>query len=461
MSNASEHLASAKPAPIEGGLPIILGAGLTGVAISRALSKAGIRHLLIGEPPGGEPRLGESLNAEGSIEILELFREHREYFHPKNRLAVFYGPNALAFDFEAAGCPRASLEAFGFPTAVAQLHVDRLGFDKAVFEAAIEDPCCSHVEGRAVELDYHPGADRVLAVELADGRVVEPAYVFDCSNQARFVARRIGLGCDLLGAEQRVVFAHCRRAGSDAPVREPRFADATSLLRLSRPDDPIDALGWCIPLGEYVSIGLNVDADQVTRTGASLFQLALDGYAARGVDVLGHFPHKGAPVDIRYRHYACERAFGGNWLLAGPSFCQTWFPSGAGVGTALIAARFAADVLSEPRRAGALYEAYMRRIVATHATMEWLSADAPRSVSAGELLRRAAAMTRANAKRLSFYLAARGDEGTPAMRSAAARVYESDRIWATGCRVVSAPAEEQGLRLLHRRGRLLAGEAAS
>src|SRR5947209_3493390 len=45
--------------------PVILGAGLTGLAISRALSAAGITHMLVGDRPAETPRLGESLNAEG------------------------------------------------------------------------------------------------------------------------------------------------------------------------------------------------------------------------------------------------------------------------------------------------------------------------------------------------------------------------------------------------------------
>jgi threonine dehydrogenase-like Zn-dependent dehydrogenase len=47
--------------------PVVLGAGLTGLAISLALSAAGIKHVLIGDRPTEIPRLGESLNAEGEV----------------------------------------------------------------------------------------------------------------------------------------------------------------------------------------------------------------------------------------------------------------------------------------------------------------------------------------------------------------------------------------------------------
>ena len=49
--------------------PVILDTGLTGMAISRALAAAGMKHALVGNRPTDAPRLGESLNAEGSLEI--------------------------------------------------------------------------------------------------------------------------------------------------------------------------------------------------------------------------------------------------------------------------------------------------------------------------------------------------------------------------------------------------------
>jgi hypothetical protein len=51
----------------------ILGTGLVGLAISRALATAGIHHVLVGDPPTETPRVGESLNAEGSLEIARQF----------------------------------------------------------------------------------------------------------------------------------------------------------------------------------------------------------------------------------------------------------------------------------------------------------------------------------------------------------------------------------------------------
>ena len=45
-------------------LPVIIGTGLSGMAISRVLSDANCQHFLIGSPPNKLPRLGESINFE-------------------------------------------------------------------------------------------------------------------------------------------------------------------------------------------------------------------------------------------------------------------------------------------------------------------------------------------------------------------------------------------------------------
>src|SRR5262245_40319780 len=78
--------------------PVILGAGLTGLAISRALSAAGIMHVLVGDRPTEAPRLGESLNAEGSLEIARQFPDLARFLFDKQRLALFFGGHALSFD---------------------------------------------------------------------------------------------------------------------------------------------------------------------------------------------------------------------------------------------------------------------------------------------------------------------------------------------------------------------------
>jgi hypothetical protein len=127
--------------------PVILGAGLSGLAVSRALSTAGIEHVLVGDPPNETPRLGESLNAEGSLEIARQFPALARYFFDKQRVALFFGEHALAFEsFQACTAP-VYYTLFGYPKTAPLLHVDRIGFDRALFEAAVADNHCLHMQG--------------------------------------------------------------------------------------------------------------------------------------------------------------------------------------------------------------------------------------------------------------------------------------------------------------------------
>lgn len=431
--------------------PIILGAGLTAWAISRALSASGIMHVLVGARPTDMPRLGESLNAEGSLEIARQFPEHHRFFFNKQRLALFFNGNALSFDSVQLGAGRDFYPLIDYPSTVQLLHVDRVGFDQVLFETAIAQATCHFLEDRPAALDYRPAADRVDHVLLASGASIASSYVFDATNQARFVARKIGVQYNRIGTPQRVVFAHYRAAdkGHEAP---PPWTRATALLRLDSQADPIDGLAWCIPLGDYVSVGVSVDPEKTSANASLLLDWVDRAYATRGIDVRGAFPRRGAPVDLRYEHYTHERCFGANWLLAGPTYCQVWFPSASGVATGLVAARLAPDLLKAPARVAPLYQAYVDQVAGSHTKLEWLTGDAPWSVPADELRERSQAMISGNVKRLSRYLALQDTPTELAFGDAFSRMYEQDRLLANPLRVDTAPTEAQATRLFAKSG---------
>ena len=426
--------------------PVILGTGLSGLAVSRALSAAGIEHVLIGDPPGETPRLGESLNAEGSLEIAQQFPALARYFFDKRRVALFFGEHALAFESIQACAAPAYYALFGYPLTVPLLHVDRVGFDRALFDTAVADDHCLHVEGRAAALDYRPDADRIDAVELTSGRRIASSYVFDATNHARFVARRLGVRVNRIGEPRRVVFAHYRAAGRE-PAAPPPWMRTTSLLRLEARTDHVDGLAWCIPLGDYVSVGISVDPAKTRANPELLLDWTDKAYATIGIDVRGAFAARGAPVDQRYEHYTHARCSGRNWLLAGPSCCQIWFPSAAGVATGLIAARLALDLLCTPAQTGALYQSYMEQTAASHSMLDWLAHGDSRSVTARELRQRSQAMVLGNAKRLARYLGIQGTPAQLAFGDAFARMYESDRLMASPLRIDAALREAQATRL--------------
>jgi flavin-dependent dehydrogenase len=429
-----------------GAVPVILGAGLTGLAISRALAQAGVRHVLVGDRVTAAPRLGESLNAEGSLEVVRQFPELRRFLFPKRRQALLFGDQAVAFDSWPGTAGRWFDGWLGYPATVPLWHVDRVGFDRALYELVIADEACTVVEDRAVGLDYHRGTDRIAAVHLAGGQTLASTYVFDATNHLRVVARQLGVPCTVLGEERRVVFAHCRAA---APGRMPAppWKTSTVLLRLDRRQDPVEGLAWCIPLGDYVSVGVSVDPAGTVAPAARLLDWVDQAYARRGVRVREAFPERGTPVDLRHEHYDHERCHGGNWLLAGPTCCQFWFPSAAGVATGLVAARLAPDVLRAPARVPRRYQAYLDQVAGSHARLEWLVRDAPGSVTGAELRQRAQGLIGGNVRRLGFYLELEARPSELAYGDAFRRMYESDRRLANPLRIEAAPLAAQATRL--------------
>ena len=385
-------------------LPVILGGGLTGLAISRQLSAAGIEHALVCAPPGNKPRLGESLNAEGSLEAARQFPEFSRFFHDKQRIALFFGDNAVSFDAIRNDMAPAWYAAPGFPGDVRLVHVERIGFDQALYDDVIANPCCIWLDDRVVAVDARPGGERIHQVRLASGRVLPASYVFDATNHLSVVPRSLGLAQRIIGEPRRVVFAHYAHDAQAAPRVAPPWLRATTLLRLQARRDGVDGLAWCIPLGDYVSIGIGVDPATTSANAQLLLQWTERAYAARGIAVRESFSARTAPIDLSYRHYDHDRCHGANWLLAGSTCCQVWFPSAAGVGSGLLAARLAPDLLHAPRRAGAIYQDYMVDVSRSHGRLDWLAHADPAQLSLADVRRRATTMARGNARRLAGYV---------------------------------------------------------
>jgi flavin-dependent dehydrogenase len=427
--------------------PVILGTGLTGLAISRALSAAEITHVLVGRGPSATPRLGESLNGEGSLEIVRQFPDESSFFFKKNQLALFFGGNALLFNTIPLAAGRAFYPLLGYPSTVQLLHVDRVGFDRALFDAAIKDPHCLYVDDAAAALDYRPAADRIDGVLLASGPTAAASYVFDATNHVCFVARKLGIARHQIGETRRVVFAHSRPTGEPRDLSSLPWLQATALLRLEKQRDQVDGLAWCIPLGVYVSVGVSVDPAYTGANPELLLDWVASAYATRGINVGGAFPARGAPVDVRYQHYTHERCYGRNWLLAGPSCAQVWFHSAAGVATGLIAARLAVDALRAPAPTGALYQSYLDEVVASHAKLDWIVRDGSSSLPVSVVRQRAQAMIVSNVKRLGGYLGLNQASAELAFGDGLLRMYEGDRLLANPLLVDTALPEAQAAQL--------------
>jgi flavin-dependent dehydrogenase len=425
--------------------PVILGAGLTGLAISRSLSAAGIRHMLVGAAPDDRPRLGESLNAEGSVEIARQFPALTRFFFDKQRQAIFFGKQAVATEFLRYEGERAYVAPMGYPANVRMIHIDRVGFDRALFDLATGDDHCRFVEDQATGIEVSRESGVVRVVKLKSGRSVSCTYVFDATTGTGFLSPRLGLKRSVIGEKRRVVFAHYRRSDVAQGALEEVWGKTTSLLRMDGRKEAVDALAWCIPLGDYVSVGLSVDPTTTSATGELLLDWLEKAYAARGIDVRAAFSERGAVVDFLYGHYDHARCSGVNWLLAGPSCCQFWFPTASGVATGLIAARLAPAILRDPLHGPLLYQRYIDRIAAGHSNMDWMAYADPATIPSFEVQRRGQAMSAGNVTRFCEYVGVADTPAGFAGWGAVLGMYKDDRLLASRFGVDRAGAQAGSL----------------
>ncbi len=418
-------------------IPIIVGAGLTGVAISHYLSQARMPHLLLGAVPGDQPRLGESIDPAGTVALLEFFPEYAEFYFPKRYVSVYSGKYASICDFKANRMRSLGLRMLGFRSGDEFVHVDRIGFDKALAARTLARPECTHENVLVDSLQYDEASDRIERVRLADGRELRPRYLFDATNHLRLAAKAANVPIQWVSRPQRVVFCHYRMAASRVQACEDSgWKHCTSLLRLYRHLDGIDGMAWCIPLGSYVSIGISVEASDEEPDPETIVALVTEAYARRGLEVREQFPERSEVIALRNRYFIHERAYGGNWLLAGPSFGQAWFPSSSGVGCALLAGAIAPQLVRSPDRWGEAFEQYVRALLRSHVLFDEmisaedgaLSRDRIRNVAeeiAGENIKRVARLAQFHSGPAARLFARLLHAGAPFME-AGWQVIESD-----------------------------------
>src|SRR3954447_12127179 len=162
-------------------VPVVIGSGFTGLSISHHLSRASIDHVVIGRRPDMSPRLGESLNLEGTLLLQEAFPALARFFFPKRDALGFFGGYEVLCDFEVSqrAISRAIFRSLGYAPATEFLQVDRLGFDAALWDLATGSAHCTVLDAPVAELELDESADRFTGIRLADGTSLRPSYVFD------------------------------------------------------------------------------------------------------------------------------------------------------------------------------------------------------------------------------------------------------------------------------------------
>jgi flavin-dependent dehydrogenase len=350
----------------------VIGSGLTGLSISHYLSRASIDHLVIGRRPDDSPRLGESLNLEGTLLLQEAFPQLSRFFFPKRDALGYFGDYEVVCDFEVSqrAVSRAIFRSIGYAAAAQFLQVERIGFDAALWDLATSSAHCTVLDSTVADLDFDAATDRFTRIRLAGGTVLHPSFVFDATNHGRLLGQRANIGYRTLGVPQRVTYTHYHLA-PDASRAAERWELSTAVVRLLPASDGVDAMVWCIPLGEYISIGVSASATETALDDETLQERAAAALARRGIDFRRRFSRRAELKALKHSYFAYERAGGANWLLAGPSFCQVWWLAGAGVGTALTAAQLAAKILEDPKRWGAEYDHYMKQLLPIQDTFDY------------------------------------------------------------------------------------------
>ena len=365
--------------------PVVIGSGLTGLLISIALSKANIEHILIGgPPPSGSPRLGESLNLEATLYFLAEFPELADCYYGKE-FAYIYGMDRTGiFDFSFLQDiqTRSFLSLMGKQAPPGLIHFDRVILDAAVYEKAVCSPYCTQLETRVTQINWSANANSIQQIVLQDGDVLPVSHVFDATGYVRLVARQLGIQRQMLGKTQHVVYAHYFRSASasdksvDAPWRH-----GTNIMRLYEGIHGIDALAWCIPLGDKISIGVTTPNGPTLPADEMILECVLAAFAGRGIHFVDEYEDRSRAATAKMEFYTHACSYGANWLLASAAFMQVWWPTSAGMDTSVAAAQVAVPFLTQPAAVGRRYQWYLEPLVRSQHTWNWMSSHQPDEVT--------------------------------------------------------------------------------
>jgi flavin-dependent dehydrogenase len=385
---------------MKGPQAVIIGSGLSGLLISRALAAARVDHLLLGGPPDSAPRLGESLSLEASVFAFDFLGEFLPHFLSKQAVVGFVGEQVLACDLRIDRA-RLFFRLLGYQSPSALFHVDRIGLDAALYQSVVANSFCEQRNARVIDLRYDPGSDRVVEIHLDDGACLRPGVVFDATNHVRLVAKAVGVPCRMLSGLQRVVHTHYRPLTAQVAADVNAWELCTSIVRLEADIDGVEGIAWCIPVKDCVSIGITLESSASDTGNEALAGLAEEAFRRRGLVFRERYPEATSPRGLRHYYFVHERGYGANWLLVGPSYGQIWWMSGTGVASAMAAARVAARFVRSPQAAGPVYETFMTDLLPSHSVLDWFVVASRTQLNHKTVSDQADRLIRANTRRLA------------------------------------------------------------
>ncbi len=427
-------------------MPVIIGAGLSGMAISDWLSRDKIDHIMIGAEPNNLPRLGESIDPAGTLELLRYYPEYSEFYFPKGWISVFLGDYATTCNFGQNFNRVVGLRLLGFNSPEQFIHVDRVGFDNAFYQRVMASPHVQRIEALVDHLEYDEATDKVTEIHLDNGEVLNPRYVYDCTNHVRLLGRALKIPMETISDPQRVVFDHYRAVG-DAPLCDSmamEWLHATNILRLYEDIDGFNGLSWLIPLGSYVSAGVSIPRDDNDCSDEEIMHLLAEAYARRGLPYRQYFPNSTKLMSIPYQQYFFyDRAYGKNWLLAGPSYGQVWFPSSSGVGAALVAGRIAARIINAPDEVGQLFQDYIVGLQESHFIFDRMIKKHYSELTPELVKLEADRIVSENVKRVSRLATIEGNKVNAVLGRGLIKAVSRDGVGGSNCVVYKEPMEKQ------------------
>lgn len=357
-------------------LPVIIGAGFSGMAISRTLGRKNINHILIGDAPNDiPPKLGESLNGEGSLDLEEFFPEFSQHYYPKKNIVFYTGKLVSSCNFDGSKWPQIVqfCKLTGFNIFNQLLHVDRVNFDVELFKQVTANENCQFIKTRVKEIKHSEEKNFIDEMTLGNNETIKPSFVFDTTNHAKLLPGKLNLPVQELGEKQRVVFTHYRIPANKKEnilpqlEREP-WIFSTSLLILHRKLDDIDGFSWCIPLGDSISVGISISAGENQHTDEEVMTLLNNAFARRGLNYRKFYNEETNIVSMPNQNRIFNRLYGKNWLLVGGTYCNVLFTTSAGLTLCLFVGLLADKFLKHPKKMMKQYEYFASKFLSLNDT---------------------------------------------------------------------------------------------
>ncbi|MET0323078.1 MAG: phosphopantetheine-binding protein [Duganella sp.] len=397
-------------------VPVIIGGGIGGMLISRALCRKHIRHVLVGSPQLGDtPKLGESMTEACTIEFTQDFEGYDRYLFAKNYTPFFMGDIVAGLRFDFFGT-MASLFLEKAPRAF--IHVDRIGFDQALYDEVSAAEECYWIDDLVTDVDYEKDSDRLQLLKLKNGTTIRPSYAWDCTNHIRLLGRKLDIPFQNFDQPRQVIFTHymqkdcedlCHRA--DLP-----WMHATTLLRAETEFDQLNGVSWFIPLGKYVSVGISMAPEDIgDRNPEEIITALTKAYKNRGIDYSREFARRKEIVSVPSQHFMYERFYGANWAMVGGCAASTWFTSGSQISMLACMAAMADRIVEQPQVYGEHYSRHVRGFAKTQRIYDTLLTSGIGPLDAMKFL--SGIVEQARGRISSYYMFRKGLD-TPAARTA-------------------------------------------